>query len=87
MLPPPIDLSFYGLRRLVGLDLMHRCVEVEDRHALRPLALKDRSNLGLKEPQLQGIDGAGAVDGNRDLSDTLSDHSGQTKTCPKMAGA
>jgi hypothetical protein len=80
--------DWYEMNRLsglIGLHIVYLGVEVQNVHALRPLTFEDRANLGLKEAQLAGIDGAGAIDSDGDLPDTLVHNSGQIKSGPDMA--
>jgi hypothetical protein len=56
----------------VGLHLVDLCIEVQNMDTLRPLALQNRTHLGLKEFELPRIHRAGAVDGDRDLPDALA---------------
>jgi hypothetical protein len=51
----------------------------------RLLSGKDGAYLRLEQAQLAIIDGAGAIDGDADFSDTFRDHARQVKTCPDMA--
>ena len=81
--PPPTGFKSM-LSGLVGFNFVNLGVEIQDVNALWLLTFEDRARLGLKESQLPRADGAGAVNGNRDLTYALTYDSGQIETRPEM---